>query len=114
MVSEPTRGENVLDLALTDVANTKAHVIPGVSDHRAVLTTLTFSVPATEERGRLVWQFAEAGWELLVHKFTEHSWQAMTDMDPDECAQFFTESVLEISEGCIPRVCKHFKQSTHP
>ena len=107
-------GENVLDLVFSDVAGTVARVVPGISDHEAVVTRAKFSVPATEEHSRLAWEFHKADWMRLQDKFTEHSWECMASMDPDAGAEFFTNSVLDLTQECIPRVNKDFKKSTHP
>ena len=64
VVREPTREAYLLDLVLTDVAGTKAKVIPGVSDHEIVIASCKLSVPGCETHRRTVWQFRDADWML--------------------------------------------------
>ena len=114
LVAEPTRGANLLDIVLTDVGDAKAFVAAAVSDHKAVVTEVSLSMPKTEEHSRLVWKYREADWELLVDLLENAQWDIMCDMKPDECAEFFTVHVLQLAEQCIPREHKKFVKSTHP
>ena len=45
-VGKPTRGDNLLDLVLSDLdAELKCEVKPGISDHESVLGTVHFKIP---------------------------------------------------------------------
>ena len=45
-VGKPTRGDNLLDLVLSDLdAELKCEVKPGISDHESVLGTVNFKIP---------------------------------------------------------------------
>ena len=48
VVRGPTRESHLLDLTLTDLDNVSAKVIPGVSDHEIVISTLKLSMPECE------------------------------------------------------------------
>ena len=114
LVSEPTRQSHLLDLVLADVKHCSARVIPGVSDHKAVVVNVSFKVPTSEEHERVVWRYREADWQLLNGRIEDFQWDSMEGMHPDNCAEFFTRNLLELAETAIPRESKRFVKSSHP
>ena len=64
-VKKPTRGEYLLDLALTDVQGVKAEVLPGIADH--CIVEVVAPLPMLEQRvvSREVWLFKNADWQRL-------------------------------------------------
>lgn len=67
-VTEPTRGNNVLDLFLTsnDTLTNKVHTIPGISDNDGVC--IVSSIKPKIVRPRKVFIYSKATWNLLRHK----------------------------------------------
>ena len=64
-VRDPTREDNLLDLVLTDLNCLKSSVLPGVSDHKFVMTTASVSIPAPALCSRECWMFKRADWTGL-------------------------------------------------
>jgi len=64
MVCDPTRDGNILDLLLTNdpMSCIKTEVIPGISDHEAILTSLDVKVKRITQAKRQIPQFSKADW----------------------------------------------------
>ena len=74
IVKEPTRGEYLLDLVLTDVPDCTAKPCAAVADHKCVLTQARFKIPETATHQREVWHFGEADWERMCSNIEETNW----------------------------------------
>ena len=113
-VREPTRGQYLLDLVLTDVTDCTAKTVAAVADHRGVLTTVKFKVPETASHQREVWHFQEADWERLASEIEDADWNFLSLTPPSEGARLLTEKLLHIAEDNIPKRCVSIKKTTHP
>ena len=62
---EPTRGDNVLDLFITNKPSiTKSCVsVPGISDHSAVVAETVINLPYNRRPARTIRQYKRANWE---------------------------------------------------
>ena len=67
MVKEPTREENILDLFITNNISkvNKVQVIPGISDHDAVLVEGDLSPASNKQQKRQVPMYKKAQWNAL-------------------------------------------------
>ena len=66
LVKDPTRGDALLDLVLTDFeSGVRAKVTPGIhdDDHCGVLCAVGVSIPAVEPVQRRVYNFKQAKWK---------------------------------------------------
>ena len=88
MVTVPTRGENVLDLILTNRANYVSSITAedlGLSDHKVVTCTLSYNCVENLASGnRQMKEFASlnllnADWERMNHLLGEVDWDLMPD-----------------------------------
>ena len=86
LVREPTRGKNLLDLALSDVPKTKAKVLPKIADHCLVEVKAPLPVPEVIAIEREVWKFSTADWERLDVLPKEEDWSDLLYVNPDEGA----------------------------
>ena len=67
LMTEPTRGVNLLDLALSSIpASSSAKVLSVISDHASVLVRLDVPMPRMNKLDRTVWDFARADWKSLL------------------------------------------------
>ena len=66
VVRQPTRGEYLLDLVLTDVLDCQAKPCAAVADHRGVLTKVKFTIPETASHQREAWYYTDADWDRLT------------------------------------------------
>ena len=61
MVQEPTRGQNLLDLALSSLAGAAvASVVPGIADHKGVPVGVNLSILKVHVIQRTVWEYKRA------------------------------------------------------
>ena len=114
VVREPTRGENLLDLVLTDMDNVDAKVLPRIADHKVVLVTLKLRLPVQRTQKREVWNYAKGNWEELKQQLAEYDWQFVRDLDAEQATTGFTDVVLELSEDSIGKKTVCERKSTHP
>ncbi len=73
-ITQPTRGEYLLDLVLTDVPHLHTSVEAEIADHRVVLASLAIEAPCPAEGEREVWHFANADWVCMCEQFAETDW----------------------------------------
>ena len=72
LVSEPTRGPNLLELALSSLSGAvKASVVPGIADHKCVLVSVCLPAPKTHIVERTVWVYKKADWSGLSNALRE-------------------------------------------
>ena len=114
LVCEPTRGENLLDLAFTDLDEVRCKVVSQIADHKGLALTLPLSVPRLEIQSRMVWQFREADWNGLRVALLLEDWTWLTHTDANTGAERLTAYILDLAGRFIPRRCLHERKSTHP
>ena len=113
-VHEPTRGDNLLDLVLTDLANVECTVLPRIADHSVVTATLHLNVPKHQEHRREVWRFAKADWERLQSELDAQDWEQLRHTTPTDGATWLTDCVLQHARNAIPTATVTDKKRTHP
>ena len=66
VVREPTRGDCLLDLVLTDLDGiVTATSSPMIADHRFIVIAVRATVPALVSIPREIWAFRKADWPRL-------------------------------------------------
>jgi len=114
VVREPTRGDYLLDLALTDLDEVRCKIQPKIADHKGLWITLPLHVPETEWVERTVWHFKAADWDGLRKALEQHDWSPLQVECANEAAQLLTNTVLAIASGFIPKAVLRERKSTHP
>ena len=120
VVKKPTRGENLLDLVLTDVSGLlKVQVLPELADHRIVSVDLEVVVTRAQEAPRLVWDFHRASWSDLRQALKHADWHRFLDeqgtkYSSDESVQRFCDFLVETCEQHIPKKRITSKVKDHP
>ena len=84
VVREPTRGNNLLDLVLTDVPGIHTSVEPAIADHRVVMASLDLKAPVGAEGARQVWDFNRAVWCKMREIITDQDWSFVDSASPTE------------------------------
>ena len=114
MVREPTRGEYLLDLALTDLDEVRCKVVAKIADHKGLTLALPLSVPRVEIQFRSVWQFRDADWDGLNNALFAQDWCWLSTVGANAGAEQLTSIILKLAEQFIPkrRLCE--RKSTHP
>ena len=116
LVKEPTRGDNLLDLVMTDMMGTIVEVGGKIKDddHKWVTASVPIAVPKTETVERMVWNYRDADWDRLNANLAETDWEFLRGMTPDEGTAKLTENILKFADEAIgQRSCKELK-SSHP
>ena len=114
LVQEATRGDYILDLAITEVEDAKVKILPKIADHSCVLVHFKLPVPESDVTKRQVWSFKDADWEGLKNELSDAYWDKLKIMDVDEAAATWTKLVLAAAEKFIPRRWRRQQKSTHP
>lgn len=67
IVNEPTRGQNTLDLIMTNIPErvNRVHVIPGISDHNIPYAEISMKVNRRPQAPRTIWCYKRADWAGL-------------------------------------------------
>ena len=106
IVKDPTRGENILDLAMTDLpanATTLANI--GTSDHNPVLIQLDISASRDKPYKRKVWCYEKANfWDMRGH-LSSTDWSTLFkdyDNDPEKTCTKITEVICDAMDAYIP------------
>ncbi len=115
-VGKPTRGDNLLDLVLSDLeGDLKCKVVPGVSDHNAVLGVMNFAVPEDHVVERELFDYKTAPWADLNRDFASYDWySALAGLDADEAASAFTRVVMEKVRRRVRCKKSSVQISSHP
>ena len=111
LVREPTRGEYLLDLVLSDFEGVKCKVEPEVADHKLVAATLHLAVPEEETAQRKVWLFAKADWAALEEELAEETWERLEELDADKAEAHLTARLLEVMHKHVPT--RMLKEKVH-
>ena len=112
-VDQPTRGEYLLDLVLSDmVCNTV--VLPKVADHCATLTKLKFPTPRKIEIQREVWHYKGAAWQNLKCALNKMDWDKLKHGSVNSAVDYFVDLLYELCRAFIPHGVVPVKKQTHP
>ena len=114
-VREPTRGEVLLDLVISDLGpliHTK--VVAGIADHSGVLCTLRCPVPAAVMVQREVLLYSRAKWTELRQAISNYDWSSdIVHGDADCSAERFQARLLNFIHKFIPRKVISDEKSGH-
>ena len=102
-VTEPTRGENLLDLVLSDCGCISTRTLPAIADHRGVLASIRFSMSKFLTQTRTVWQYCSADWTRLQDGLQQWDWTATWDSTVDDSAYTLEHVIHEQMDACIPK-----------
>ena len=114
VVKEPTRGEHLLDIAITDISSASARVVASIADHKGVLATIPFSMPKVLSHHRQVWHYRDADWDRLRDELGDADWEDLAESPPDAAADQLVTRILQHTADCIPQRTVKVWRSTHP
>ncbi len=103
LVKEPTRGENLLDLALTDLDKVKCKVVGKIADHKGLLLVLPLAVPRVAIQRRIVWDFQHADWNGLRSMISLTDWSWLSSCNANDGASQLTTALLQLAGFFIPQ-----------
>ena len=82
-VMMPTRGNHLLDLVLSDLADlVRCEVLPSISDHNLILTFVSIRYEVGERQTRSVFNYKSANWRALRQHLADHDWQYFATLLP--------------------------------
>ena len=118
LVKCPTRGENILDLLLTNSPEAVSQVdvvdgIPG-SDHEAVQFLIRATKPAPVRQNRFVYNFKRGDFNRFRDLLSEIPWNCCFLSDNvDDAWSRFKDLLLTAADQCIPKVRLSRKKRAH-
>ncbi len=103
-VGEPTRGEYLLDLVLSDLGSlVKAKTVPGIADHNGILGKFSFPLPEITVVEREFFQYSKANWAGLRRAISDTDWRRFIDSgDADASATNFEHELERLIRAYIP------------
>ena len=117
-VREPTRGDYLLDLVLSNFASgLTAKVVAGIhdNDHRATIARIKVHIAASSPVRRTVFDFKHADWEHLRAELRDVDWQGFfSSLDADNAALRLTDTILDSARRWIPEKVIFDKLYAHP
>ena len=104
VVTDPTRADQILDLALTDLpAKATVSASLGTCDHNPVIVTV--DTPAHRDRPyqRKVWRYDKADfWNIKGHLSSVNWTQIFSDQDPEKVCSNVTQTIHDAMDLFIP------------
>ena len=114
LVQQPTHGENILDLLLTNSPDmvSQVEVVSDIlgSDHDAVQFLVRFTRPALVRHNRTMYNFKKADFDHFRDLLSKISWHDCLLRSNIEEAK---ESLFTAADKCIPKVQLRRKKKTH-
>ena len=104
-VAEPTRGNNTLDLIMSDFQEpVEVDVLPpvGKSYHAVVVATFPARVQQEKRTYRTVWRYNQADWNRLRSHFRTTNWSDIITDDPDTSCQQVTATISNAVAQFVP------------
>lgn len=115
-VRKPTGGDNLLDLALTDLgSDLKTKVVAGVSDHKAALGTLDVSIVGAAVSTRSVFDYAKVSWSDLRKSIGCVDWGTFFEgMSANQMASTFSQRTVAELDKHVPKKMVSTNFDAHP
>lgn len=109
-VLTPTRGSNILDLLFCNYPDIvkRVDVIPGISDHDAIVVTLSFQSPRKKmNANRNIFLYARGDYEGISSELRESflSFECIAEeMSVEDVWMLFKQRVISLTEKYIPSI----------
>ncbi len=115
LVSEPTRGPNLLDVALSSLNGAaSASVVPAIADHKGVFVRVDLPAPKLHVIERTVWDYKKANWDGLIDALSEFDYSTLLNADVDSAVESFVKFVVSEAKQFIPTRLIREHKGTHP
>ena len=113
LVKQPTRGEYLLDLVLSDIDEITARVLPCIADHSCVLAEFSFSLDVLAPRARKMWNFRSADWSSLSEHVASLDFSFVSVESVDVATERLTDMIISACDifiskrNVMEKVCSH-------
>ena len=108
-VRAPTRGNNLVDLVLTEKKEQQKKdyscvciVLPKVADHKCVYMEFDMPITISSPVRRTVWNFGAADWRHMIRLCSAEDWRCLDIMSSCVGAEFLECRLLHFVSMCIP------------
>eukprot|EP00061_Rhincodon_typus_P005505 g25088.t1 len=100
VVKEPTRGQNILDLILTNLpaANASVHDSIDKSDHCIDLVEMKSHLHIEDNLHHVVWHYHRAKWDRLHTDLATQASASMRHYGPSTAAELYSNTVRVIPD----------------
>ena len=93
-VQNPTRGNHLLDLVLSDIVDpSHISILPPISDHNMILIQIDKYFDVISSEMRQVFDYKFANWKALTKFIRNANWDIKMYQNPHEAATYFHEKV---------------------
>ena len=108
LVEDSTRGSNILDLIFSSTPDlvSQVRVVPGISDHQAVVADINFKLKISKKPSRTIYMYDKANKEILkssISSLCEKFFEHCHHKSASENWQFLKTGILEIVEEIDPQ-----------
>jgi hypothetical protein len=114
LIREPTRGKNLLDLAITDIASATGTISTKIADHAVLFVRMNLSIPQSTAHRRTVWLYSKADWAGLADDIGSADWTFLDEYSTSTSAELMTKKVLTMAFDRIPQRLISCKKKSHP
>ena len=94
LVKQPTRGDYLLDLVISDLEGL-IEVMPQISHHNMVLASFDIGFPESSVVRRSIFEYSKANWDAFQDEIKDFDWSPMGHLDVDEEEKYFETSLLD-------------------
>ena len=104
-VTSATRGENILDLVMSDVpgaVSTTTQPPLGRSDHAVVIADFQLTASVDQPTTRTVWRYQRADWPRLSAFLRTTDWDTIIGDDPNISCELLTMRITEGMQRFLP------------
>ena len=113
-VKEPTRGNYLLDLVISDFPQTIVKLSGMLADHKVVIASVPLAVSEAVILRRRGWDFKHARWHAFKTELRNTDWTFTRSDTIDEAVEKFTLKILIAAQDHIPLRIFSDNKSQHP
>lgn len=108
-VTKPTREKNILDLVATNIHERviRTEILPGISDHNAVLTEISMSVNRRRQAPHKIWLYKRADWVKMAEYVESELGQISNELSVNNTWLALKRCITDATHKFIPS--KHSK-----
>ena len=114
LISQPTRGEYLLDLCLSNSRSTQVEIKSKIADHACLLVKEPDAVEIRHFEPRQIWKLDNANWPAIEEYVSSFDWSCLGEGTVDEALDVIMSVLDSQMHAHIPRVTKTVQKSNLP
>ena len=111
LISQPTRGEYLLDLCLSNSQSTQTEVKAKIADHACLLVKEPDAVEIRQFEPRHIWKLEEANWPEIDKYMSDFDWNCLGEGTVDQALDIIMSVLDSQMQAHIPRFTKFLPSS---